>query len=364
MSSSFSLQSPLATDDDDCLKAGLVYIDDQGPGIRREKLEDDFRYVAPDGSIIDDAETLARIKALAIPPAYTQVWICPDPFGHIQATGRDARGRKQYRYHQQWHEVRDATKYQQLEEFGRALPRIRRAVERDLKTRGLGRQKVLAVVVRLLEMTLIRVGTQKYARSNKSYGLTTLRRRHTRVIGDRVRFQFKGKSGVQHDVTVSDRRVARIVKRCMEIPGHELFTYLDDDGIKGVVGSADVNAYLKEVSGTDFTAKHYRTWAASVYTMARLQARDSERRSATEAGVDRPLSATALQRTVVEVVKETAQRLGNTPSVCRKCYIHPAVIEAWMAGDLPVRCSATGPRGLNADERRLYSFLRSRHKNC
>jgi DNA topoisomerase-1 len=364
MPSSISLQSALATDDDDCLKAGLVYIDDQGPGIRREKVGDDFRYVAPDGSIIDDLQTLARIKALAIPPAYTQVWICPDPFGHIQATGRDARGRKQYRYHQQWHEVRDATKYQQLEEFARALPRIRRAVERDLKTRGLGRQKVLAVVVRLLEMTLIRVGTQKYARSNKSYGLTTLRRRHTRVIGDRVRFQFKGKSGVRHDVTVNDRRVARIVKRCMEIPGHELFTYLDDDGVKRVAGSADVNAYLKQVSGTDFTAKHYRTWAASVYAMAQLQARDAEWRLTADAALDRPLSSAALQRTVAEVVKETAQRLGNTPTVCRKCYIHPAVIEAWMAGDLPVRCTAPGPRGLNADERRLYAFLRSWHAAC
>ena len=327
-----------------CEAGGLRYVDDGKPGITRRKLRGKFAYFDRHGKRITDDCVVARINALAIPPAYEQVWICPDDTGHIQATARDARGRKQYRYHEQWSAVRDANKYQQLLDFARALPRIRRRVTQDLALGGLHQDKVLAVVVRLLETTLIRIGTREYARDNKSFGLTTLRRRHASVKGGSIRFRFRGKSGVEHDVTVNDRRVATVVKRCMELAGQQLFHYQDEDGELRMVDSGSVNSYLRDAGHGDFTAKHYRTWFGTVFALRALQDVPWE-------------SETQAKKTVVEIVKAVSRRLGNTPSVCRACYIHPKVIETYLAGELPARLSAAGPRGLQADERRLFQFL-------
>ena len=328
-----------------CQAAGLAYVDDRRPGITRRRAGKHFHYFDEKGNRIRDAAEIGRINALAIPPAYTEVWICPDPDGHIQATGRDARGRKQYRYHASWHAVRGANKYDQLAEFARALPRIRRRAECDLKCAGLAHDKVVAVVVRLLERTLIRIGTRAYARSNDSYGLTTLRRHHITVAGATIRFKFRGKSGVQHDLTINDRRVSAVVKRCMEIAGQELFTYLDADGTPRSVDSGCVNEYLRRAGQADFTAKHYRTWAGSVLALAELRKRPW-------------VSATQARREVADVVKIVARRLGNTPAVCRQCYIHPKVIDSFLEGSLPRGGAAPAtPRGLDADERRLLAFL-------
>ncbi|ARP88152.1 DNA topoisomerase IB [Bordetella genomosp. 9] len=336
-----------APEDACCEVAGLKYVDDRGPGITRKPDGDGFAYYFPDGKRVRDPKEIARINALVIPPAYTDVWICPDPAGHIQATGRDARGRKQYRYHPSWHAVRDANKYEQLSAFALALPRIRRKVERDVRGPGMSHDRVVAVVVRLLETTLVRIGSPAYARDNGSYGLTTLRRRHTTVAGNRIRFRFKGKSGVEHDVTVNDRRIAAVVKRCMEITGHELFSYRDEDGKVRTVDSGAVNDYLREAGQADFTAKHYRTWAGSVLALAELRKRPWT-------------SQTEAKRIVVEVVKGVARRLGNTPTVCRQCYIHPRIIEDYLAGTLPpLKAAPPTPRGLDAEERRLLQFLSS-----
>jgi DNA topoisomerase-1 len=327
-----------------CAAGGLKHVDDGCVGITRKILRGKFAYFDPAGKRIRDEAVIARINALVIPPAYEQVWICPEENGHIQATGRDARGRKQYRYHDQWHAVRDANKYEQLSAFACALPRIRRAIERDMANPGLCQAKVMATVVRLLETTLIRIGTAQYARDNKSFGLTTLKRRHLTLAGTRMRFRFRGKSGVEHDVTVNDKRIARVVKRCMEIGGQTLFHYVDAEEQAHAVDSAGVNAYLKAATGGDFTAKHYRTWAGSVLAMAQLQRRGF----IDEAGA---------KKAVVEVVKDVAARLGNTPAVCRACYIHPLILEHYLAGSLPERAKSAGPRGLSADERRLLAFL-------
>ncbi|WP_026638522.1 DNA topoisomerase IB [Bordetella petrii] len=329
-------------------ESGLVYVDDRRPGFTRARTRaGKFRYLDTQGKVIRDPAVVRRIDALAIPPAYTEVWICPQANGHLQATGRDARGRKQYRYHPDWTAVRDASKYGQLLEFAAGLPRIRRRVERDMRLRALSQDKVLAVVVRLLEITLIRIGTREYARANKSYGLTTLKRRHTAVAGDRLRLRFIGKSGVPHDVTVSDARVARTVKRCMDLPGQQLFHYRDADGQARPVSSEMVNAYLKEAGGGGFTAKHYRTWAGSVMAFALLQRLPAA-------------SESEAKRNMVQVVKQVAGRLSNTPAVCRSCYIHPAILQAYVRGELPPRGAAPdSPRGLNADERRLWHFLRT-----
>ena len=331
---------------EDC---GLRYVDDSMPGYTRVRTgEQSFEYLNTRGQPIRDERVLARIRALAIPPAYESVWICAREDGHIQATGRDARGRKQYRYHPQWTAVRDADKYDQLVEFGNTLPALRRQVARDMKQPGLTQEKVVAAVVRLLETTLVRIGTQRYARANKSYGLTTLTRRHTSVQGSRIRLRFTGKSGVQHDVTVNDARIARLVKRCMDLPGQRLFHYLDGAGEPHPVDSDMVNAYLKRVTGREFTAKHCRTWAGSVFACAALQAQPWE-------------SPAQARRAIVEVVKQVSQRLGNTPAVCRACYIHPAILENYEQGRLPSRAAApAAPRGLNADERRLLDFLAHR----
>lgn len=327
-------------------EASLTYVDDTQPGYTRVRVNaQTFHYLDEKGARITDEAQIQRINALAIPPAYENVWICPLVDGHLQATARDARGRKQYRYHPGWTAVRDATKYKNLLSFGHALPRIRRQVERDMKIPGLTQDKVVATLVRLLEITLIRVGGREYARANKSYGLTTLKRRHTTVAGSRFRFRFQGKSGVAHDVTVTDRRVARIIKQCLDIPGQQLFQYLDTDGDKRPVDSGAVNAYLRNAGGGEYTAKHYRTWAGSVMAFAALQSRpfEDERRAKQEA---------------VDVIKAVSKRLANTPAVCRACYVHPAIMEAYLTGTLPARTAApAGPRGLSADERRLLAFL-------
>lgn len=262
----------------------------------------------------------------------------------MQATGRDARGRKQYRYHARWTAVRDAQKYHQLLAFAEALPRIRRKVARDMNIPELCQDKISAVLIRLLEITLIRIGTREYAKVNKSYGLTTLKRRHTTIAGNRIRFQFVGKSGVPHDVTVVDARIARVVKRCLDIPGQQLFHYRDESGEARVVDSGMVNAYLKEACGQEFTAKHYRTWAASVLAYAALRRRISS-------------DEAHARRALVEVVEQVARQLSNTPAVCRACYIHPAITEAYLRGKLQTAPAAARPRGLSADERRLLAFL-------
>ena len=328
-------------------EAGLRYVSDATPGIVRKRHGKSFRYVGPDGKPVRDAETLARIKSLVIPPAWNDVWICSSPKGHLQASGRDARGRKQSRYHPRWREVRDETKYERMLLFGAALPIIREHVEQDLARPGLPRLKVLATIVRLMETTLIRVGNAEYARENHSYGLTTMRNRHARVSGSKVTFDFKGKSGVRHTIDVNDRRLARIVKRCHDLPGYELFQYLDDDGQVRAVDSADVNEYLHEISGQDFTAKDFRTWAGTVLACSLLQEFEQFQ------------SQTEAKRNVVQAIKSVAARLGNTPSVCRKCYVHPAVLDSYFAGSLlasPLANPLAGPM-VEPLERRVEAEL-------
>jgi DNA topoisomerase-1 len=301
--------------------AGLRYVNDQVmPGIERTGKPNHFRYTDPHGRIIRDRATLDRIRALAIPPAWQQVWICPDPRGHVQATGRDARGRKQYRYHPRWREVRDEVKYGRLLAFARALPNIRRRTSEALKKPGLSRERVLAAVVQLLEKTLIRVGNEEYARDNHSYGLTTMRDQHARVAGAHVNFQFRGKSGIVHAVDLHDARLARIVKACRDLPSYELFQYVDHRGRRQSIGSADVNAYLRELTGQDFTAKDFRTWAGTVMAAQAL------------AAYARFASPAEARRNIVKAVEQVAGRLGNTKAVCRKSYIHPAIVDCYMDG--------------------------------
>jgi DNA topoisomerase-1 len=303
--------------------AGLLYVTDEDPGIRRRKTAKGFAYTGPDGKAVTDARTLDRIAKLVIPPAYTDVWICADLKGHIQATGRDVRGRKQYRYHPDWRSVRDEGKYARMAAFGRALPAIRAHVESDLRRHGYPKEKVLAAVVRLLELTLIRVGNTEYARANKSFGLTTLRDRHVAVEGGELRFQFKGKSGVVHATGLRDRRLARIVKGCQDIPGQRLFQYWDEAGQHRAVESADVNAYLREISGQDFTAKDFRTWAGTLAAAKALSMQPA------------PASEREAKQAVALCVKATAGLLGNTPAVCRAAYIHPEVLTAFADQRLP-----------------------------
>jgi DNA topoisomerase-1 len=312
--------------------ASLRYVSDAQPGIRRQRRGGGFTYLSPDGNPVRDPDTLARIRSLAVPPAWTDVWISPSPHGHLQATGRDARGRKQYRYHARWREVRDAAKFERMISFGAALPRIRRRVRRDLTLPGMPRPKVLATLVRLLETTLIRVGNEEYARGNGSFGLTTFRNRHAVVRGTTTRFRFPGKSGIVHAVEVTDVRLARVVRRCQELPGHELFQYLDDAGEPQAVDSADVNAYLREISGEDFTAKDFRTWAGTIHAASALL----------EIG-DRP-SASRRKRAIAQAMKTVAQRLGNTPAICRKCYVHPVILDCYLEGGLDRTFSFGSPR--------------------
>ncbi|MCC8400429.1 DNA topoisomerase IB [Paraburkholderia sp. MMS20-SJTN17] len=319
------------------LPPGLRHTDDTRPGFTRQRDGNGFAYFDVNGERIADEAVIQRINSLAIPPAYEDVWICPDPRGHLQATGRDARGRKQYRYHPRWRETRDAVKYERMAEFGRALPKIRARVARDLKLPGMPLDKVVAAIVQLLDTTLIRIGSVEYARENQSYGLTTLRKKHVKIEASQLRFRFRGKSGIEHDVSVDDPNVRHIVRRCAELPGHELFQYLDEDGTHHPVGSTDINDYLRRVSGADFTAKDYRTWAGSVYALAAL--RRSMFGSAGEA-----------HRHLVATVKEVATLLRNTPAVCRRCYIHPAIISAFEADELGSLAPGQSRRGLRIDE--------------
>jgi DNA topoisomerase-1 len=301
--------------------AGLRYTSDVEPGIRRRRAGRGFLYRLPDGRTLKDPETLTRIRSLAVPPAYRDVWICLHPNGHLQATGRDARGRKQYRYHPRWRSHRDETKFDRMLEFGRVLPKIRARVARDLRKDGMPRERVLATVVRLLEATRIRVGNEEYARTNGSFGLTTLRDRHVSKNGGTVHLVFRGKSGIEQRVPITDKAIARLVLRCQDIPGQELFQWLDDSGERRRIDSSDVNDYLREASGGDFTAKDFRTWFATVDALELLCKRcvSGER---------------AIKRHTVEVIAEVALRLGNTPAICRKCYIHPEVIAAYLDGRL------------------------------
>jgi DNA topoisomerase I len=298
--------------------AQLRYVSDARPGIRRRKAGEGFSYIAPDGEVVRDETTLARIKALVIPPAWTDVWICTLPHGHLQASGRDDKGRKQYRYHPRWRKLRDESKYSRMARFGAALPRIRARVDEHLALPGLDRHKVLAIVVRLLETTFIRVGNEEYARSNKSFGLTTLRDRHVRIDGAKIHFRFRGKSGKEHEIKVTSRRMARLIKRCRDLPGQDLFQYLDEQGEPQPIDSGDVNEYLREISGEDFTAKDFRTWAGTLLAARCLSAAENFE------------TAAAAKSACVEAVATVAERLGNTPAICRKCYIHPAVLAAFQ----------------------------------
>ncbi|MFB9126410.1 DNA topoisomerase IB [Paraburkholderia dipogonis] len=330
---------------------GLRHADDTKPGITRQREKDGFAYFDVSGKRIDDEDEIKRINALAIPPAYESVWICPDARGHIQATGRDARGRKQYRYHPRWRETRDADKYERMAEFGHALPKIRARVARDLNLPGMPCDKVIAAIVQLLDTTLIRIGSVEYARDNQSYGLTTLRKKHVKIEAGQLRFKFRGKSGIEHDVTVNNPRIKRIVRRCAELPGHDLFQYLDEDGTRRTVGSADINDYLRRASGADFTAKDYRTWAGSVYALAALRRLMCS-------------SAAEARRHIVATVKDVAALLRNTPAVCRRCYIHPAVISSFEADELQRLAPGQSRRGLKVDEVALATLLAQAEKRA
>jgi DNA topoisomerase-1 len=303
-------------------EAGLRFVVDDEPGISRHRSGNGFRYKTPSGAVVKDEHTLARIRGLVIPPAWTEVWICMRADGHIQATGRDARGRKQYRYHSDWTRVRDDAKFDRLIEFGKMLPKMRRTISRHMGERGLSRRKVLATVAHLLDTTLVRVGNRDYARENKSYGLTTLQDRHVTFSGSDLRFQFRGKTGKAWKLKLSDRRVARIVRSCQELPGQHLFQYEDGDGIIRQISSADVNDYIREIARSDVTAKNFRTWAGTVLAAMALR----------EFG---PIETEASgKRNIREAIKAVAARLGNTPAICRKCYVHPEVVAAYLDGKL------------------------------
>src|SRR5437773_9556579 len=302
-------------------EAGLQYVSDERPGYRRRLNGKDFKYLDTEGKRIRDEQRVLRIKRLAIPPAWSDVWICPSPSGHIQATERDARGRKQYRYHERWREIRDENKYDRLVNFGKALPKIRRRLKQDLALSGLPRKKVLATIVQLLERSLIRVGNEEYARENNSFGLTTMQDRHVDVKGSKLRFRFRGKSGRQHEVDVTDRRIARIVSRLQDLPGQSLFQCVDDEGKVRDITSQDVNEYLRKITGEDFTAKDFRTWAGTVLAAIALR---------TTGGSKTKKQAKANVKNAIGAV---AKILGNTPAVCRECYIHPSVVEAYFNGN-------------------------------
>ena len=321
--------------------AGLRYVSDTTSGFQRIGTTKRFRYLDINGHVIGKPEILKRIQGLAIPPAWSDVWICPRPEGHLQAVGRDARGRKQYRYHAQWRQVRDETKFHRMAAFGQALPKIRRKVARDLKSKELTRDKVLATIVRLLETTFIRIGNREYAKQNDSFGLTTLRNQHVRIQGSKVQFYFRGKSGVKQSIDIENPSLARIVRRLKDLPGYELFQYYDADGELRAIGSTDVNAYLREASGDDFTAKDFRTWAGTMLAAKAL------------AGC--PFStATEARKNVTDAVASVATSLGNTAAVCRKCYIHPAILDSYLD-----RSFVAGP----VHESSVLSFLRKRSRN-
>jgi DNA topoisomerase-1 len=335
---------------DEARQAGLRYVDDSMPGYSRELVDGEFRYRDRAGKLLQDEAEQERIRKLAIPPAYTDVWISPYRNSHLQATGRDARGRKQYRYHAAWREQRDTTKYNRMLAFGRALPRLRRRVQRDLARKTLCREKILALIVQLLESTLIRVGNDEYARSNQSYGLTTLRHRHVAIAGSRLVFRFRGKSAQEHEIALTDRKLARIVRHCRELPGQELFQYIDAAGERHAVSSGDVNDYIREIAGDEFSAKDFRTWAGTLLTAGTLNAMEPF------------ASATEAKQNTQRAIKEVACLLGNTPAVCRKCYVHPAILDAYLSQSLQEVVALSGSsaekyRGLRKEEKWLLHFL-------
>jgi DNA topoisomerase I len=345
-------RNPSPEPTESALAAGLRYVSDTMPGIMRKRAGKGFSYIGPDGKRISDKKEIARIRSLAIPPAYTDVWICPHPNGHIQATGRDARGRKQYRYHPRWREIRDETKFERMLEFSQLLPAIRARVERDLSRPGQSREKVIATVVRLLECTGIRVGNDEYARANRSFGLTTLRNRHVEISGSRLRFQFRGKGGKIHDVELTDRRLARIITRCQAVPGETLFQYVDAENARQTVDSGDVNDYLREITGQDFTAKDFRTWSGTILAVGALKElgpADTEREA---------------KAAILKAIDQVAERLNNTRAVCRKYYVHPAVFETYQAGAMPAAlgngngtAAAAAAAALTAEEKAVVRLL-------
>ena len=336
-------------------KVGLRYVNDAKPGIRRERSGQHFRYLDAEGRVLRDKETLARIKSLVVPPAWNDVWICPTANGHIQVTARDARGRKQYRYHALWRKVRDENKYEHLVAFGKALPAIRKQVEKDLALPGLPREKILATIVRLLETTMMRVGNEEYARSNGSFGLTTLRDKHVRIDGSRMAFEFRGKSGVKHSIQLTDRKLASIVKRTRDLPGYELFQYVDAEGERHAIDSEDVNDYLRQIAGEDYTAKDFRTWAGTL--LAAVALREFEKFD----------SQAQAKKNLVRAIESVAARLGNTPAICRKCYVHPAVMDSYLDGSMLDAVQrraeeglAEGVHRLNPEEAAVLALLQQR----
>jgi len=335
-------------------EARLRYVSATDPGIRRERVGEEWQYFGPDNAPVTDDATLTRIRMLAIPPAYVYVWICTEARGHLQCTGLDARGRKQYRYHKDWRTARDDVKFERMVEFGEALPRLHRRLRRDLALPGLPQQKVLAVVVSLLDSTLVRVGNVEYARDNKSFGLTTLRERHVKFIRDgRAVMQFRGKGGVEHDVTVTDRRLARVMRHCQSLPGQHLFKYIDDDGARHPIDSDQVNEYLAQAMGAEFTAKDFRTWGATERAIAIM----------CNTPLPEPASETALNGRIVDAVKQVAAELRNTPAVCRKSYINPLVFEAWRAGRLHGAIPDAGKEPRKA-AKAVLDFLRRETKKA
>lgn len=333
-------------------EAGLQYVSDHRPGYTRRAKGKHFDYFDTDGKSIRDDQRRLRIKRLAIPPAWTDVWICPSPNGHIQATGRDARGRKQYRYHERWREVRDENKFDRLAQFAKALPNIRRRIAQDLKLPGLPRRKVLATIVRLLERTFIRIGNEEYARENKSFGLTTLKNRHVTVNGAQMHFRFRGKSGRHHELDVADRRVAKVIAKCQDLPGQDLFQYFDENGEVQNVTSQDVNEYLRQIAGEDFTAKDFRTWGGTVLAAIALSAQQEfETKKQAKSNIKTAMCA-------------VAELLANTPAICRKCYVHPVIVEAYLNRTRIVGLNAATQRpkqfDLRGAERAVLKFLRAR----
>jgi DNA topoisomerase I len=329
--------------------AGLRYVSDEIPGITRKKAGKHFAYFAPDGKKITDKSELARIKSLAVPPAYTDVWICPIPNGHIQATGRDARGRKQYRYHARWREVRDENKYNKLIAFAHALPKVRKTVEEHLGLPGLPREKILATIVQLLETTTIRIGNEEYAKENNSYGLTTLKGNHAKVEGSNIKFSFRGKSGIRHAVSLQDRRLAKIIRACQDLPGQQLFGYVDENGEARAIDSTDVNDYIRQIAGEEFSAKDFRTWVGTVTCALILR----------EAGA-LPETQADRKKCVNDAIKDVAKRLGNTPAVCRKCYVHPEVLSAYLEGEMQLKRRMRHENGLLDEERFVLALLEHR----
>jgi DNA topoisomerase-1 len=336
-------------------EAGLRYVSDDQPGYSRKPKGDDFEYFDTDGKPIRDETRVLRIRRIAIPPAYKDVWICPSPNGHIQATARDARGRKQYRYHERWREARDENKYDRMLVFGQALPKIRRQVNKDMGLRDLPRNKVLATVVRLLGRTFIRIGNEEYARENKSFGLTTMQARHVDVKGAKLSFSFKGKSGVKHEIDVDDRRLANIIRKLQDLPGQDIFQYEDETGEVRNVTSQDVNDYLQEITGEEFTAKDFRTWAGTVLTAMALSA---------QGPVENEAQA---KKNIKDAIAAVAKILGNTPTVCRKCYVHPVVLDSYLDGDMieglkqkTEEALAENLEDLRAEEAAVMAFLQAK----